>query len=379
MQHVPQRRRPGTQVQRLSWSLPVPDGAYSRIPAWSNREQWLTRLMEALRTPEGESARRRISITLTTLLRIATLDAESADSRNGRGVATSHDTVANTIGCCKRTVQRGRELIQQLGFAVVVVPGRYLTKAERAEAAALHGSAQRRAASVRALTLPAPTPAASNVHLPRRGFINPLAHLRINSPKRAGARKAAPRPGAIEKKKSAPKKRTMYRPEVAHIAQELTTRLPFLGRWRSLVTERPGCKPELRHQGEHIGTICRVIVKSGLDTQRMTGADVIEVLDRLTADTGLQTMTGEHVKNPLGYLTTLLRRALAYIEREGYATVAERREAAQERRAQIQAQQAADRAEREAERARANTPEAIAAREAFFENWRAEKATRINA
>lgn len=373
---APQKSRKQAPVQTLSWSLPVPAGAYARIRAWDGRAQWLTQLDQALRSQEGEQARRQVSITHDTLLRIATLDAEAADSRNGRGVATAHDTVANTIGCCKRTVQRGRELIQRLGFAVVVVPGRYLTREERAEAAAIHGHKQRRAASVRALTVPANIRPVENVHLPRKGLLNPLTHLRNYSPKRTSVRKAASRPGAIKKRSSAAKPRQPYAPAVAHVAAELTNRLPFLGQWRSLVTEKPGHNPVIRHQGKHIGSICKVIVSSGIDTQRLTAADVLDVLDKITQETLQVTLTGNFVSNPLGYLTTLLRRVKAYVEHAAYATAAERHQAAAARRAQLIAEQAAARAEREAERARANTPEAIAAREAFFTAWRVEQTTR---
>ncbi|MFZ4843972.1 hypothetical protein [Mycetocola saprophilus] len=357
---------------RTSWALPVPDGAYSSIPAWNGRAHYLTALSAALRTQAGEDARRKISITHDTLMRIAATDAASADARTGREVTTAHDTVATALGMCKRTVQRGRELIQALGFAQVIVEGRYLTKAERAEAKALHGRTQRRAASVRALTLPESSRSVENVHLPRRGFFNPLTHVKRYSPKRALTRKTAARSGAITPKGTVSKKRPATRPEVAQIASELTTRLLFLGQWRTHIIEIPGHSPVLHPAAEHIGTICRIITRSNLDTSRLTGADIIDVLDRITAETGRVTLTGSLVKNPLGYLTKLLRQVREYIDRTGYTTQKERHQAAQERRAQILREQATRAAEREAERARANTPEAVAAREAFFAAWRGE-------
>lgn len=373
---LPKRRRKNTQVQYRSWSIPAPDGAYSRIRAWDSRTRWLTQLDAALRSPEGETHRRTISISPDTFMRVAALDAEAADSRTGRGVSTAHETVANTIGCSPKTVQRARTLMQRLGFAVAVVAGRYLTTRERTDATAVHGQSQIKAASVRALTVPDHITSVENVQLPRQGLKTPLSYLRNYSPKRADARKAATRPGPKKKISSNPLRRPGYSPAVAHIAAELTERLPFLGRWRSLVTERPGELPVLRHQGAHLGSICRVITRSGLDFDRLTASDVLSVLDRITGDTGQVTLTGSHVKNPLGYLTILLRRVHDVVVTSGFMTSAERQQAALERRAQVIALQAEARAERDAQRARANTPEAIAARESFFAAWRAGSAAR---
>lgn len=364
-------RRRGQAVQTLSWSLPVPDGAYATIRCWNNRDTWLTALEATLRTPAGDAVRRKISVDPDTLMRIAGLDAASAETRTGRDVTTAHDTVANTLSLSKRQVQRAREVILRLGFAQIVVKGRYLTSSERAAAFELHGFKQIKAASIRALTIPANTPAPKNVHLPCKGFRSTDLHSYRYSPTGAQARQAATRPDSKEKNHSSKKRETRYSPAVFAVADELAQRLPFLSNWRTLVTERPGEKPLVRWQGNHLGSICRVLMHSGIDLDRLSGRDVIEILDRITKESGLATMTGQFVKNPLGYLTTLLKRVAAYIEYAGYRTEAERYAAATARRQELQAHRARAKAEREAERARANTPEAIAAREAFFAAHRA--------
>lgn len=363
---APKRRKKFAPVKQTSWSLPVPDGAYSKVPVWNGRAKWVSQLNSALRSPEGERVRRKVSISPDTLIMIAELDAQSADSRTGRGVATSHESVGNTLGMCKRTVRRGRRVILLLGFAVVVVRGRYLTKTERTEAQAVHGGYQLRAASVRALTVPAGTFAVENVHLPRRGLRTPTSHLKVNSPKRAEARKAASRPEKSPSRKKTPQDRQTNAVPVARIASELSNRIPFLSPWRTHVREITGKPAEIQHSTEHIGSLCRIIVQSGIDTSRLTGSDVIEVLDRITAESGLTTMTGTYVKNPLGYLMTLLRRVRVYCDRETYVTTAERAEAAAARRAANIERQAAARVEE----ARLHSPEAIEARNSFFSAWR---------
>lgn len=364
-------RRRGQIVRALSWSLPVPDGAYASIRCWNNRDSWLATLEATLHSPAGDAVRRKISVAPDTLMRVAGLDAASAETRTGRSVTTAHETVANTLGLSKRQVQRAREVIRLLGFAQIVVEGRYLTTSERAAAYELHGHQQIKAASIRALTIPAHITQPVNVHLPRKGLRSTDLHSYSYSPTRAQAREAATRPESKEKNHSTKNRKTRYSPAVFAVADELAQRLPFLSDWRTLVTDRPGEKPLVRWQGNHLGSICRVLMQSGIDLDRFSGRDVIEIFDRITQESGLATMTSSFVKNPLGYLTTLLKRAAAYIEYAGYRTKHERYAAAAARRLELQTQQARAKAEREAEHARANTPEAIAAREAFFAAHRA--------
>lgn len=173
-----------------SWSLQAPPGAYAAVPAWTSGAAWFDAVMDALRTPEGEELRRRVSIAPDTLLRIAHADMLAADADTGRGVSTAHETVAEVTGVCKKTVQRARGLLEALGLAVSIVEGRYLTVAEREAALSAHGGRQIKAASVRALTMPKRW-AVENVHLPRRGDLGIKTPDLEVKPTRASARESA--------------------------------------------------------------------------------------------------------------------------------------------------------------------------------------------
>lgn len=359
----PKKRR----IKTLSWSLPVPEGAYAKVRCWYSRDVWLEQLEAHLCSDEGVSVRGEFRMTVKTVMQVARADAQCAEGRTGRNVTTSHETVGNTIGRSGKTVQRARSIMVKLGYANVLVNGRYLTTEERAQAFDAHGGKQIRAASVRALTVPENAPQVQNVQLPRKGLRTTDLHSHNYSPTRAQARKAASRPKSFTKKISGCKKpQRPFSPGLFVVANELVQRLPFLIRWRSLVTETPGQKPQIRHEGEHLGSVCRVIANTGIDISRLSGRDIIEVIDRLTADSGLQVMAGDSVQNPLGYLTTLLRRVAAYIEYTNYRTAAERQTMQAERRAQLAAEYAEREAEREAERAIKNDPVNIAAAAEFF-------------
>lgn len=152
------------------------DGLYSGVVAWNDRDDWLGRVRSYFATGCGRAALRRRSVSLRFLMAVAAADAAAADDRTGRGLATANETVARTLGGLrkKRQVQRARAVLEDVGLAVTVAPGRYLTARERR----LSGGRLRRPA-VRALTHPRPTvrnvldltgPASvGNVALPRRG------------------------------------------------------------------------------------------------------------------------------------------------------------------------------------------------------------------
>lgn len=363
-------RKPGAAT---SWTLPVPDGAYSRVVVWNGSQHWIDALTTAFNSPEGKAARSHISMTLDTMLAVARQDAAAADSTTGRSVATSHATVAARLGCSDKTVQRARDVIQALGFAVSLVTGRRLFGSERVLARNTHGRTQINAASVRALTLPRGATAVENVHLPSKQNSSSKTCVKRKSPKRAQVRSAASRRKADYINPSA-KIAPSRDPRTVKCANELAQRLPFLGNWRSRVVEVPGVTPRIEPAPEPISVICGVIARSGIDVARLTSADVIDVLDRITADSGLVTMRGNYVKNPVGYLTTLLRRVRSYIDLNPFKTAAERHQAAEERRRQLREAQTIANEKLDAQLAQRNAPETIAAREEFFASFRAKTA-----
>lgn len=283
---------------------------------WSGRTNWLNQLEAALRSPTGEQTRRDATrvIKVETALDVAHADAAAADSRTGQHVATAHATVARLLGCSEKTVQTARLLIERLGFAVTVTPGRYLTSQERADAHVAHGGDQRRMASERALVTPL---SSKNVHLPSGCSVSTPVQLRSNSPSPALTRSAG-------KRRS---NKDVRRPSLAvqRLAAALVHRMPWLGR-------------------QHIGHLCRVLARHGVDDQGWTAADVLSHIDAYDARHGHHGVAIDVQRNPLGLFAAQLSRAVGVVDlapiarrqQEQHIRAAERR-AVEQRRQQAQA------------------------------------------
>lgn len=289
------------------------------VPVWSSAAHWLETLAAALRTPQGEELRAAAKVSADTLIDVAAADARAADSRTGRGVTTAHETVAKALGCSAKTVQRARTLLETLGFACTVVPGRYLTTQERAAARAHHGGDQRRMASERALLVPR---SLSNVHLPHRGSLTSSLPSRSDLPKRADARAGAASRQA-EKRKIP--RRCAPRPPIGvqRLAADLAQRVPWLARG-------------------HIGSLCRTLVALGLDDTGWSAHDVIDMLDRRNITLGLYEPYPGSQRDPLALFAHQVRAALPDVDepprlrrgREAAARAAERARARAEREAE---------------------------------------------
>lgn len=265
---------------------------------WSSGAAWFDSLMDALKTPEGEALRRVAKVAPATFLTVARADWGAADVATGRGVATAHETVAQQLGMSSKTVQRSRDLMAALGFAVTVAEGRYLTRAERASARAQHGQTQTRAASLRALTLPRPRSnhqAVENVQLPRRGLSLSTPHLPKNSTTSAQARTRAasrqPRP-TTERRSRRPV--PVASPiERQRFAAALVQRLPWLARNR------------------HIGSVVRMIAHTKLDVDRWSADALIDAINTHLSSRGSRPLDPGLQRNPVGYLAVLIRAAVA--------------------------------------------------------------------
>lgn len=132
----------------------LPEGSYSALPAWTSREQWLTRLSIALALPEGEAIRRAVGPAAATVMRVARDDAAHADHATGRGVETAHRGIAKRLDVEVSTVRKARRIIARLGFSVTVRTGRRTSAAMRAEAREWIGRDVWRITSTRALVVP---------------------------------------------------------------------------------------------------------------------------------------------------------------------------------------------------------------------------------
>ncbi len=244
------------------------------IPTWGGRRRWLAAVRVALAQPDGQQLLARHHVAPATVVAIATLDAQVADHRTGRSVATAHATVARALGVCSRTVQRARQVLLDAGLAAVVATGRYLTAAERHQAAAA-GRHQIRAASTRVLTLPRYL---AHVHLPRRGSRTPHPSRQCMGTNRA-----------LTRAKAATKHLT--RPIwVQRLAGRLAARLPWLAT-------------------THIGRLCDALDALPI-TPDWTVTDIIDTLDARNRHLGLVSLPPPSQHHPTALLAHQLTDAL---------------------------------------------------------------------
>lgn len=127
-----------------SWSIPVEDGAYAGVAAWRSRSSWMRLLRELLESAAGVELCKGGRIKADTVMAVARVDAETADGTSGRGVTTSHKTVAKRLGMSDRHVGTARRIIEKLGLAVTIIRGRHLSPPRNAPQHAPHTAATRR-------------------------------------------------------------------------------------------------------------------------------------------------------------------------------------------------------------------------------------------
>lgn len=325
-----------SRERRGSWSLPAPTGAYAELPAWWSAEAWFDAVMDVLRTPVGEELRKAARVAPDTLLRVAYADRSSADRTTGRGVTTAHETVAAQLGMSWKTVQRARHLLEAMGLAVTVAEGRYLTTGEREQARRAHGRTQVRAASTRALVMPAAVmqgrapknpQAVENVHLPVSPSGEQVSHVLKSSPTRAlpRARKGAAsrRPASTRSKAPAPGAPRAI--AVQQLAARLQHRMPWLVR------------------GVHIGRLCSLIERLQLVEHGWTVQQLVDRIDQSVRASGVQVADPGDQRDPLAYLAWLLRNAVPADELAPFERVGRER---RERMAEALSARAADAARR---------------------------------
>lgn len=314
--------------QVRSWAPEVPEGARRGHVAWTTRQDWMAALSETLDGEEGQAVLARAHVKDLTVLDVAAIEAQAADGRTGRGVTTSHETVAKMLGCAKSTVRRARDVIAALGFSTTVLAGRHLSNAEREQATGVHGGRQSQIASTRDLVMPRRR---SDEHLtPSRGFGSSLAS-RGPAPRRA-ARAAA----------AAPRQRSHPRPThgssiaVQRLAAGLAARLPWLAE-------------------AHVGHLCRALKALRLDDEGWTVQQVIDALDLDRQQRGLYSVHHQRQRSAVGLFVAEARRA-GLDHREGPRALERRRRErlAEERREREAAQAARDEAAADAEQARAH-------------------------
>lgn len=263
----------------------------SRPPrrCWLSAESWIAALGVALDTDTGREIRSQKGWVKTqTVLDVAAVDARAANGRTGRGVSTSHRHVSSQLRCSEKTVKRARQVIEILGFAVVVDQGRRLTREERAQAWKYHRGRQVNIASERALVVPRPERQQSHlarqlVPLSRRDSVCTQESVATDRPTRAHAR--------VRPNKHNPSPRP--RLSVQRLAAELVSICPDLA-------------------GNHIGSLCRALERLGLDDKGWTGRDIVEEISRYNKLRGLFEPRVQH--NPVGLFIHQMRGVLNHVD-----------------------------------------------------------------
>lgn len=281
-----------------SWSLPVTLGIGARVPVWTSRRQWQHQVRTLLAAEDGGALCQGHRVAPMKVLAYATAWSLIADSATGRGVTESRGRTARRAGLSESVARRARRVLRDIGVAVELVRGRYLSATERDLAAAHHGGRQRRAASVWSLTTPhqvattvprlrPPVPRRTHTRaaagcpqtpgrdpLPQRGCSEVVPSVSGVSPTRTFVRRRAPRVSHHNQKPKAL--------ETQRLAADLARRVPALT------------------GGRHIGILCDVLATCGVDGSRWSGRDVQARLDADTRARGWSWPA--QLTNPTGFL-----------------------------------------------------------------------------
>lgn len=253
-----------TPVQRTARRRPrleTTPGAYAAVPAWTSRRAYLAAVAVLAARYRADRA--------ASLHAVARVLASAAEHETGRSVELAVATIAHRSDVAERTVYRRLADLRDAGLAVVVEPGRHITRDERTRA----GVRTWRRTSSRALTVPADLAA----HLPdrRSGEVLPSA----------GGTKRARRAASTTTSTTDRPARTL---SVQLLAAGVAARLPYL----------------VRHR--HIGGLADVLTRAGVHD--WTPTDITTAVDAWHAEHGWKTLaTG--ASDPLAWFATALHRA----------------------------------------------------------------------
>ena len=360
-----------TDQRGKSWTLPINPGQEATIPIWTSRDGWMRQVRYAItKTAAGRAAAARHRIGVESMVAVAAAHASSADSKTGRRVTATVQNLAARAGVSESVVKRGRRVLKALHLGFELVRGRTLTTREFQAAEVHHGGRQHRAASVWALSSPpdlvAATPAPPQPK--KRGRSHGRTHRPAEHARHTATRGSNPNPQARDRDPLSlsgfsPKgiscrevitKRACARENRPSSSNQTNPRPMNLQRAASaLVAAAPVIAPS-----GHIGAVCDVIERSGINTTRWTGRDIAQALTADTVSRG--ELWPNAVRSPIGYLTWRLSR----LDWSGPSP--------SEQRATEAARSAQRRAERDAERERARRATASPERrKAFMEQIRA--------
>jgi hypothetical protein len=284
-----------------SYCPAVSPDAYEGLRRPTSRESW-TRVVYSLVTmPAGDAHRRRISIKLETFMRFVEAEASMASRHDGRGITTSHETLARMVGMSKITARRARALMESLECLVTIRTGRYLFHLERLEATALHGGRQLRVASVRALNVPQILESVPNEHLATASRFNPSTHL-VKSNPRSGKPHSEPASRAQQRQKRAKIVPGADQPRslpLQRLAARLVSSIPWL----------PDDLSTLRVQ--------RIVHRSGFDADRFSYGDLIAIWQAIDEGMGQTPKNAGEVNDPEAYLVVRMKLAALHARWHG--------------------------------------------------------------
>lgn len=269
--HAVSKDRPARR--RGSWQLPVQDGAYAGIPAWTSRDGWVAQVAAALDTDDGRALCRAHRVSPASARAVAAAHAACADTATGRSVTAAVSTIAARAGVSSSVVSRTRRVLLALKLAHEVVCGRHLSVNERAEARAAHGGRQISAASVWALSTPegASAQVKQRDSLPSPRRVRSLSSVRKKSPKPRTRGRKTPRPTT--------EPRTLHAQlAAAQLATRLLPSAPSLGH-----VDATG---RITGPHDHIGAIADALIAAGVDTERWTGHAIADVIDAQNKSAG---------------------------------------------------------------------------------------------
>ncbi|TSD40454.1 replication protein [Rhodococcus sp. KBS0724] len=298
-----------------SWALPVAEGQHARTPTWTSRPHWQHQVRTLLNSPNGTQLCKTHTVSTETVFAVAVTHAHHADSKTGRSITASRNTIATRAGVSISAVKRARRVLTALGVAIELVRGRYLQKIESMAAEAHHGHRQFRAASVWALISPRTavttiTAPFKELRKPSRATLRTAEHRARTaprtSPQNSGRGPLSPSWGFV-----LPSLVFKFSPTHAHTragkpknTQKPTPRPIELQRTAAqLIAHIPALKTT-----RHVGQICDVLDQAGIDPARWTGRDIAR---ELTADTQTR---GWVWPTQLTRPTSFLRWRLAHID-----------------------------------------------------------------
>lgn len=318
-----------------TYTLPIEPGAAARVPTWHSRKYWMALCRWVVtNTDRGLQSLKRHAIAADTFLRGCDAHARAAESTTGRRVAVSLDTLVNKSGLSVDQLKRCRRVMRALEVGVEQARGKKLNATERAAAAQhyerIHGhppvrlqtgaasvwslsapkwavlcmpistrrrprpSTRRRnrtAASVTAKHHTSPTSPSPACHAPQSPSGFSLSNLSVRKDHQARTR-------ADNLNQNASGNRPL---NLQRAAAELVLRIPALGR-------APGLPGPCSSHRSHIGTVCDLLVGAGIDTDRWTGSDIANALNRDGNSRGWTWPAAISITSPIGLVAFRLSR-----------------------------------------------------------------------